>query len=698
MKKIILIGFIALFSSIYSQENKYEVAVVGFYNLENLFDTDSSMQVTNVDKIKAEDADYAHELVYNSSEYYSSHWKKQFENLKISKSKLDFEKFPLYPTKGLTFEKPNRKDYNKYNNTNFDKKAFKNEINSNDRLFSKKEYKELVKNNENITLAGNEMMWKINDTENTPRGGRQYTEKLYEDKLSKLASVISTLGKDYSKDGVALLGLAEIENHKVLEDLTKTGELKKMGLDIEQYDCMYSRGVDVALLYQPKYFEVVKSHTVILPYYNDKKKQQDRYFTRDILWVEGKLLGETVHVFVNHWPSRRGGETKSSYGRELGAQTVKNIADSLMAIDPNTQIIVMGDLNDDPTNKSVKKVLGAAKSEDKVENGGFYNPLFKDYKKGYASLGYRGSWNLFDQVILSSSFVNNDETWSIQDAEIAYNQDWITRFGGYEGGPNRSFGGNYYQGGYSDHLPSVVYLKRKAVEDKDKDGIADKDDECPEVAGLKAFNGCPDTDGDGIPDKDDKCPEVKGLESLKGCPDSDGDGIADSKDKCPNEAGPADNGGCPYADTDGDGVLDKDDKCPETKGDKRNGGCPEDKNNVGNETINQLNNLIVYFDVDKSKVKNKYNDDLSKLADFLKQNTNYNVEIIGHTDNSYTDSYNNDLSKNRANNVKNALVNRGVDEAQIKINYFGESKPVSTNETAEGRQQNRRVEFNITSK
>lgn len=696
MKKIILIGFVALFSSIFSQENKYEVAVVGFYNLENLFDTDSSMQITNVDKIKAGDPNYTTNLAFDGKEYYGGEWR-MWENISMSKIKYEFENFPMFPTKGLRFSRAKRKDYNKHHDTDFNKKEWKEEIASNDKIFSKKEFKELIRNNDSIRV-GNTILSKVNDTDNTPKGERQYTKELYEDKLNKLASVISTLGKDYSKDGLALLGLAEIENRNVLEDLTKTGELKKLGLDIEHYDCLYSRGVDVALLYQPKYFEVVKSNTIILPYYNDKKKQEDRYFTRDILWVEGKLLGETVHVFVNHWPSRRGGETKSSYGRELGAQTVKNISDSLMALNPNTQIIVMGDLNDDPTNKSVKTVLGASKNIDKVENGGFYNPLFKDYKKGYASLAYRGSWNLFDQVILSSSFVNNDETWSLHDAEIVYNQDWINRFGGYEGGPNRSFGGNYYQGGYSDHLPSLVYLKRKAIEDKDKDGIADKDDECPEEAGLKEFNGCPDTDGDGIPDTDDKCPEVKGLESLNGCPDTDGDGITDGKDKCPEEAGPADNGGCPYADKDGDGVLDKDDKCPEVKGDKRNGGCPEDKNSTDNETINKLSSLIVYFDTDKSKVKNIYNNDLAKLASFLKENSGYSVELLGYTDNTYTDNYNDNLSKDRAESVKRELLKNGVSSEQVKISYFGENQPASTNDTDEGRQLNRRVEFKIISK
>lgn len=696
MKKWTVLLLIAVFGSVFSQEEKYEVAVIGFYNLENLFDTDSSMQVINVDKLQNGDVDFVKDKTFSSKEYYKSDWKSQFFNIRISKSKTDFDKLPEVSVNALEYSKAKRKEFNRIFRKDLTKSEWKNEIEKNDKVFSKTEFKELIEGKETITVKGNEVYQRINDTENTPKGARQYTDKLYQDKLNNLADVISQLGTNYSEDGIVLLGLAEIENEQVVRDLIKTDKLNKSSFDVDHYDCMYSRGVDVGLIYQTKYFEVIKTNTLQVKLYNDKE-ETERYYTRDILWVEGKLLGETVHVFVNHWPSRYGGEMKSSPGREKAAAVCKEVIDSLMAINPNTQVILMGDLNDDPTNKSIMKVLETAKDAESVTAGGLFNPLFKDYKKGYGSLGYRGSWNLFDQVILSSSFADeNSETWKIQDAEVVYNQDWINRFGGYAGGPNRSFGGNNYQGGYSDHLPSVVYLKRLAKKDTDKDGIADEDDDCPEIFGLAEFNGCPDTDEDGVMDKEDLCPETKGLVEFNGCPDTDGDGVEDSKDKCPKEVGPKENNGCPYADTDGDGVLDKDDKCPETKGLKENNGCPEVKEEVKQAVKAVFENLV--FDTGKSTIKASSNDELAELAIIMKANPELLLSISGHTDNVGNDISNMDLSKARAYAAKDRLVSLGVESSRIQVFYYGETKPVASNETAEGRQQNRRVDFDVTSK
>jgi outer membrane protein OmpA-like peptidoglycan-associated protein len=696
MKKYTLILFIAAFTAVFAQEKKYEVAVIGFYNLENLFDTEGSMQTINVDKLKAGETDYVKAEDFNSDIYYGAAWNSLYENVSISKSKTNYNDLPNVPTRALRFYKPKKHDYESRNKTTVSKTEFKEIVAKDPSWLSKKEFRDLIKNNERITINTNEVVASVNDLENTPTGQRQYTQELYEDKLSKLASVINQLGASYSKDGVALMGLAEIENRKVLEDLVATSELKKKGYKILQYDCMYSRGVDVALLYQEKYFEVIKSHTLQIEIFNDKNKT-DQYYTRDILWVEGKLLGETVHVFVNHWPSRSGGEAKSSKNRELGAAACRKVIDELMAKDPNTQIILMGDLNDDPNNKSVKNVVGAVGDIEDVKKGGMYNPLYKDYKKGYGSLAYRGSWNLFDQVLISSSFVDKKiESWKIQDAEVVYNQDWITRFGGYEGGPNRSFGGNNYQGGYSDHLPSVVYLKRLAMDDKDKDGITDKEDDCPDVAGLKAFSGCPDTDEDGIMDKEDLCPEVKGLAEFKGCPDSDEDGVEDSKDDCPQEKGELENKGCPWADSDGDGVLDKDDKCPQTKGLASNKGCPEVKPEVELAIKAVFENLV--FDTDKSTIKKSSDDELIALAKILKENPELLLTISGHTDNIGEPAMNMNLSKDRGYAAKDRLTSLGIEAARIEVFYFGETQPIASNETPEGKQANRRVVFEVRSK
>ncbi len=309
MKKWIFLWSLAVFTTVMGQENQYEVAVIGFYNLENLFDTDSSMQTINVDKLNAGEVDYVLSETYDADKYYSSDWVSLYVNVSISKSKTDYSKLPEVPVEALRFTKPNKKDYKERTNQKLSQKEFDAMIASDDKWLSKKEFQELIKNNETITVNSKEVVAKVNDFDNTPLGSRQYTAELYQDKLNKLAEVIASLGNGYSNDGAALVGLAEIENEKVLKDIEATDLLAERNYAIIQYDCMYSRGVDVALYYQPKYFKVIESRSIQVPIFNDKN-ETDRYYTRDILWVEGNLLGEKVHVFVNHWPSRRGGEAK----------------------------------------------------------------------------------------------------------------------------------------------------------------------------------------------------------------------------------------------------------------------------------------------------------------------------------------------------------------------------------------------------
>ena len=316
MKKWMLLWSIAVFTVVMGQEKQYEVAVVGFYNLENLFDTDSSMQTINVDKLNAGDVDYVSSETYNAEKYYGSDWISLYENVSISKSKTDYSKLPEVSVNALRFSKPNKKDYEERTNQSLTQQAFNELIEQDDRWLSKKELKELIKNNETITVKSKEVIAKINDFENTPLGSRQYTEELYEDKLSKLGEVIASLGENFSPDGAALVGLAEIENQQVLEDLAATKILAKRNYEIIQYDCMYSRGVDVALYYQPKYFEVLESHAIQVPIFNDKN-ETSRYYTRDILWVEGKLLGEVE-------------------GRSLGMVLGKALGDKLCEADGAT--------------------------------------------------------------------------------------------------------------------------------------------------------------------------------------------------------------------------------------------------------------------------------------------------------------------------------------------------------------------------
>ena len=243
-----------------------------------------------------------------------------------------------------------------------------------------------------------------------------------------------------------------------------------------------------------------------------------------------------------------------------------------------------------------------------------------------------------------------------------------------------------------DACPEVAGLKQfNGCPDTDGDGIQDSEDACPTEFGTAALNGCPDRDGDGVADKDDACPDVAGLVSLKGCPDTDGDGIADKDDKCPTVAGPKENAGCPWPDTDGDGVLDKDDECPTVAGPASNKGCPE-------VTAEALDNIkvqarAIYFNSGKSTFKSAdVPARLDAMTTILKNYPNAKFSVEGHTDSDGSDAFNMKLSQDRADVVKDALIERGIKSSNINSVGFGESRPVETNKTAAGKAKNRRTE------
>ncbi|TWO33811.1 OmpA family protein [Seonamhaeicola sediminis] len=245
-----------------------------------------------------------------------------------------------------------------------------------------------------------------------------------------------------------------------------------------------------------------------------------------------------------------------------------------------------------------------------------------------------------------------------------------------------------------DACPDVAGLEAfNGCPDTDGDGIEDSKDDCPNEAGLAELNGCPDTDGDGIADKDDKCPTVAGLKALAGCPDADGDGVTDGDDKCPNTAGPAANNGCPWPDTDGDGVLDKDDKCPDVKGTVANNGCPEVTEEV-QKTLNEYAKTIL-FDLGKSTIKSQSEEVLKDIIGILNEYPTAKFTVEGHTDSTGSEKLNQGLSEKRALSVKEYLVNNGVDEFRLSALGYGESKPIDTNKTRAGRANNRRVEINL---
>ncbi len=229
--------------------------------------------------------------------------------------------------------------------------------------------------------------------------------------------------------------------------------------------------------------------------------------------------------------------------------------------------------------------------------------------------------------------------------------------------------------------------------DADKDGVTDCCDKCPEVPGLAEFDGCPDTDGDGVQDSKDKCPTVAGLKALHGCPDKDGDGVADGDDACPEVPGPKGNSGCPYKDTDEDGVIDIIDRCVEIPGPASNEGCPEIF--VDQETVNEAARGI-NFDTGKSVIRPEVSTILDHVAEILNQNQNlqFRFSIDGHTDSTGSAPRNMELSNARANAVKDYLVNRGVSANRLVTKGFGQTAPIDSNNTKEGRFNNRRVEIN----
>ncbi|WP_395061060.1 OmpA family protein [Flavobacterium sp.] len=245
-----------------------------------------------------------------------------------------------------------------------------------------------------------------------------------------------------------------------------------------------------------------------------------------------------------------------------------------------------------------------------------------------------------------------------------------------------------------DACPEVAGLPEfKGCPDTDGDGIEDSKDSCVDVAGLAEFQGCPDTDGDGIADKDDACPEVAGLKSLGGCPDADGDGVTDKSDKCPDVKGPKENGGCPWPDRDGDSVLDKDDKCPDVKGTVANQGCPE----VTEEAIKRLNDYAktILFDTAKASFQKQTYPVLEAITSILKEYPNSNFSIEGHTDSDGKDAANQKLSEDRAAAVKGYLLEHGIASSRLSSVGYGESKPIDSNKTKAGKANNRRVEVKL---
>lgn len=300
----------------------------------------------------------------------------------------------------------------------------------------------------------------IFDEEFTPNGSNNYTEEVYADKLGKLSSVISQLGKDKTPDGLAILGVCEIENRKVLEDLVKQPVIAKSNYQIVHYDSPDRRGIDTGLLYNPKYFSVDTSYTLFV----NLSTKGDTSYTRDVLYVEGKLKGEPISLFVNHWPSRSGGEQRSAPRRKKAASVVRKKVEEILDSNPDHSIVVMGDMNDDPYNDSLSKILKAKENKKRLKKDELYNPMWGLHKKGGGTLAYRDAWSLFDSMVISRGLASQDEDgFFLYKAEIFNKLFLAQKTGLYKGYPSRSYSFGSYIGGYSDHFPVMLHLVRKKV-------------------------------------------------------------------------------------------------------------------------------------------------------------------------------------------------------------------------------------------
>ena len=281
--------------------------------------------------------------------------------------------------------------------------------------------------------------------------------KAYVKKIQNMAKVVADIGYEDTKNTPAIIGVSEVENRQVLVDLVNDPQLLDKDYGIIHFDSPDKRGIDVALLYQKSLFRPIETSSHELLIYDDSTRE--RVYTRDQLLVSGELEGDLIHVIVNHWPSRSGGEARSRFKRVAAGTLNKRIIDSLQSIDPYAKILTMGDFNDNPTNDSMKKEIKAEGDKEKVKLKGIYNPyedLFK--KKGLGTTGYRDAWSLFDMILMSQPFLEKDySSFRFYKAGI-FNKSYLTnKEGRYKGYPLRMSNAGL-SGGYSDHFPAYIYL------------------------------------------------------------------------------------------------------------------------------------------------------------------------------------------------------------------------------------------------
>jgi predicted extracellular nuclease len=286
------------------------------------------------------------------------------------------------------------------------------------------------------------------DDDFLPTSPKRWTPKRYKNKLKKLGTVISKIGEEDTEVAPAIIGLAEVENKKVVSDLVRSKNLIEEAYSYVHYDSLDERGIDVALLYKSDVFELESSETFSVYLQTETGK---RDYTRDILLVKGVLHNESLNIIVNHWSSRREGVKETEFKRLAASNKVNSIIKTLKTENPDAKIIVMGDFNDNPNNDSI--VLMEKES-------GLYNPFKTVWSRDKGSLNYDFQWNQFDQILFSTNFfdANNSEL-EFHNANV-FNSKFLTQYHGkYKGQPFRTYVGKKYKGGYSDHFPIYIQFK-----------------------------------------------------------------------------------------------------------------------------------------------------------------------------------------------------------------------------------------------
>lgn len=295
-----------------------------------------------------------------------------------------------------------------------------------------------------------------NDFEYLPTGTQKWGSMKYTNKLKNMSEVLAELATDKLPMGPVVIGVSEIENRIVLEDLLKQPALAGRGYEIVHYEGPDRRGVDCAFFYNPKLLKYEDSKLVPYIYENN----DTTYKTRGFLVLGGYLSGEHVYFIVNHWPSR----SATSPARERGGVQVRAVKDSLLTVDPNAKILIMGDMNDDPFDKSMSVSLGAKRKAEDCEAHDLFNPWWDTLlEKGVGSLQYRGKWNLFDQIVFTGNLLGKDRSSLKYYKNEVFMRDYLfQQEGKYKGYPKRTHASGVWLNGYSDHLPTLVYLIKEA--------------------------------------------------------------------------------------------------------------------------------------------------------------------------------------------------------------------------------------------